>query len=204
MQRTLRPRRPLMLIPYSGSGGSNANSTSTAGYHDNASSSRLSTSSTVPSSLDTPAQDDLHLSTPHQKPLPSTPAAPTSEDQPAFTVKAGGRTFSFGSKTTKVLNPSHVSQSRALPATPEDSGSSLSPARTRATTQSSYASTATPPKLEADLVSSDLEGLTGIFDSIGKRRSVPIGDGQLASISMGHVANASVGATLISPPSECR
>ncbi|KAI9788670.1 MAG: hypothetical protein M1816_006721 [Peltula sp. TS41687] len=155
-----------------GSGGSNTNSTSTGGFHDNASSSRLSTSSTVPSSIGTPAPDDPYITMQH-KPLPTVPPQPLPESQPASSVKTGGRTFSFGSKAPKFSIFGGSRQSKDSAVVRGDSSPSAGPFRSRGMTESSYASTATPPKLETDLGPSDLGGFAGIFDNIGRRGSEP-------------------------------
>ena len=49
-------------------------------------------------------------------------------------------------------------------------------------TQSSYASTATPPKLETELGSSDFGDLAGVFDAFGKRKSQLLG-GQSTTVT---------------------
>ncbi|EFR01855.1 hypothetical protein MGYG_04854 [Nannizzia gypsea CBS 118893] len=112
-----------------------------------ASSARYSSSSTLPSSTDHSPHDAI--------PVPPIPESPF-----AFSIRASGRTFSFGSKASKTSKTS----------TPRKSESAT---RERALTASTT-STATPPKLmETDL---SLEGsgeMGNIFEGVGvdKRRS---------------------------------
>ncbi|KAM5451234.1 hypothetical protein MaudCBS49596_003939 [Microsporum audouinii] len=122
-----------------------SNGSSTKPYDSSsASSARYSSSSTLPSSTD---------HSPHEAiPVPPIPESPFS-----FSLRASGRTFSFGSKASKTSTPrksESVNRERAL--------------------TSSTTSTATPPKLmETDL---SLEGsgeMGNIFEGVGvdKRRS---------------------------------
>ncbi|KAI4285929.1 MAG: hypothetical protein L6R38_000294 [Xanthoria sp. 2 TBL-2021] len=148
-----------------GSGGTN-NSTSSAGHDNSSASARFSSSSTRPSSTDVPL-DDKPLPNPQN--LRKVPAPPIPASHP-LSLKAGGRTFSFGRK--KLHSPSSASP---ITQPPQVYGHSQEPAfhsRERALTESSYASnsTATPPKLlDTGL---DLEdGFGDMFENFGKRRS---------------------------------
>ncbi|KAK2799345.1 hypothetical protein FQN49_008952, partial [Arthroderma sp. PD_2] len=124
----------------------NGSNGSSSKPYDNssASSARYSSSSTLPSSTDHSPHDAI--------PVPPIPESPFS-----FSIRASGRTFSFGSKASKTSTPRK----------------SESANRERALTNSTT-STATPPKLmETDL---SLEGsgeMGNIFDGVGvdKRRS---------------------------------
>ncbi|KAL9641025.1 MAG: hypothetical protein Q9204_000378 [Flavoplaca sp. TL-2023a] len=153
------------LIDASGSGGTN-NSSSSAGHDNSSASARFSSSSTLPSSTDVPLDD---------KPLPNpqgprkAPAPPIPASHP-LSLRAGGRTFSFGRK-----KPQSPSSASPITQPAQVYGHSQEPAfhtRERALTESSYASnsTATPPKLlDTDL---DLEdGFGDMFENFGKRKS---------------------------------
>ncbi|KAI9650299.1 hypothetical protein NHQ30_000312 [Ciborinia camelliae] len=119
--------------------GSGASNTNTASTTDN--SSRLSAASTAPSSMETPGHEDWR--SPHDRhhndvPFPSLPKTPSG-----FSLKHAGRSLSWGKNKA---SPSPSKASDEPPPSPiirDDSASS----RTRAVTASSYASTATPPKL---------------------------------------------------------
>ncbi|KAI9053455.1 hypothetical protein LZ554_002413 [Drepanopeziza brunnea f. sp. 'monogermtubi'] len=144
------------------SGASNTNTMSTT---DN--SSRLSAASTAPSSTDVPRREDWK--SPHDKPFSDIPVPPVPKTTSAFSLKNAGRTLSWGR---------HKSTS-PLPAkeTPPDSpgiDDSKSSGRERAVTASSYASTATPPKLEEKDLGLSLGGdFSDMFGGgFGTRRSV--------------------------------
>ncbi|KAI9670398.1 MAG: hypothetical protein M1817_004441 [Caeruleum heppii] len=171
--QTSRPPYPDLTAPSNrGSGGSNTNSASTGVYNDSASSTRLSSSSTVPSSTDVPLTDDNHHQRPSKAQFDS--AQTPNESSHIFSLRAGGRTFSFGNKSSKSVNalpPRHDSPP-PLPQPDErfqDSQDTVG--RQRAMTESSYASTATPPTLDTGLDTSDFDGFAKMFDGIGKRRS---------------------------------
>ncbi|KAI9884968.1 MAG: Peptidyl-prolyl cis-trans isomerase B [Watsoniomyces obsoletus] len=178
-----------------GSGGSNTNSTSTATSHDHPFSSRLSSSSTVPSSAGLPTPDDPQVLKQSQSAL-NMPIS--QEPEPALSLRAGSRTFSFGARAGKLARSAFsrpsIDGGRHADDTPPASGL----ARNRAMTESSYASTTTPPKLETDVGTTDLDGLSNIFDDIGKRKSAilqggptsapandrhPVSDGQSTMMS---------------------
>ncbi|KAI9818173.1 MAG: hypothetical protein M1827_000798 [Pycnora praestabilis] len=181
-----------------GSGGTN-NSSSTVGYNDTSSSSaRFSSSSTLPSSSGAPTPDESYFprkqEPPYDIPVPPIPQSRT----PAFSLRAAGRTFSFGSKASKALAPG--------PGQLQSSASEGYLGRERAMTTSSYASTATPPKLEADLDlhldDSDLGGFGDMFKGFGTRKSA-LPDG-----SRGDVTNeptvASPASTAFKSFGECK
>ncbi|MCJ1261375.1 hypothetical protein MMC22_001239 [Lobaria immixta] len=169
-----------------GSGGTN-NSTSSGGHNDNSSSSaRFSSSSTLPSSTDAPLDD---------KPLPNPmdsrkiPIPPIPEPH-TLSLRAAGRSFSFGRKKA----PHPLPSSPRLTPSPHTAPEPSNVKRERAMTESSYASgsTATPPKLletDLDLGQSDLDGFGSMFESFGKRRS----QGGLAQEGLGMAATESPG-----------
>ncbi|KAH0543494.1 hypothetical protein FGG08_002162 [Glutinoglossum americanum] len=161
-----------------GSGASNTNSSSTGGYHDNSSSSaRLSSSSTLPSSTDAQTPEETFFPR-SQKPLPIPPIPQT---KPAFSLTAGGRTFSFGAKAPKPAIPASSGSPRAIGGQyqfPHNGDSSRTSARDRAMTESSYASTTTPPKLDTELGSSDIDGFGNMFEGFGKRKSTMMEGGE--------------------------
>lgn len=152
------------------SGGTN-HSSSTGGLYDTSSSSaRFSSTSTLPSSTDA-TPEESHPPAPQN--LHDIPVPPIPESQPAFSVRAAGRTFSFGRKAAQSSSPGSATQfGIAHVETSEAKGS----VRERAMTTSSFASasTATPPKLldaDLNLGGSDFDGFGNMFESFGKRGS---------------------------------
>ncbi|KAK4946127.1 hypothetical protein LTR66_014327, partial [Elasticomyces elasticus] len=155
-----------------GSGGTTASES--PGYYDTSSSSaRFSSSSTLPSSLDADADPDQEDLFPRKGTgrYQSVATSSAIDDPPSnFTTKAG-RALSFGLRNHK---PSGSNPPRppipALPTqTPFEDGVV---SHERAMTISSYASTAVPPKLEADpkLGASDFGSDFGnMFDGLGGR-----------------------------------
>lgn len=147
-----------------GSGGTH-NSTSTTGLYDSSSSARYSSSSTLPSSTDVPLHNDHLTRGIHDLPVPPVP------DSPLFSLRAAGRTFSFGTRPQRASTP--LSQQTQHPQQPFSASSST--ARDRAMTASS-ASTATPPKLlDSDLSingnNDDDDNFSNMFENFGKRKS---------------------------------
>lgn len=157
------------LTPIRGSGGTN-NSSSSGGHDNSSSSARYSSSSTLPSSTDIPL-DEKPLPTPqdvHRIPAPPVPATHP------LSLRAGGRTFSFGRR--KPQSPSSASPITQPPQVYSHTQEPGIQGRERALTESSFASgsTATPPKLldtGLGLGSSDLDGFGDMFENFGKRRS---------------------------------
>ncbi|TGO31250.1 hypothetical protein BPAE_0001g01480 [Botrytis paeoniae] len=142
--------------------GSGASNTNTASTTDN--SSRLSAASTAPSSMETPGHEDWR--TPHDR-HSDVPLPPLPKTSSGFSLKNAGRTLSWG-RNKATPSPSKVSDE--LPPSPtirDDSASS----RTRAVTASSYASTATPPKLgERDLDLTMGDDFGDMFAGMAHRR----------------------------------
>ena len=153
---------PLTLMLYRGSGGTE-NSLSTSHYDSNASSTRLSTS-TTPSSIDNRSDRNVQA-TYKDIPVPPPPSA-----RPGF-LRNSARTFSLGVGLKSSKEP-QFSSPAASPA-PAIHPANSSDSRGRALTASS-ASTATPPKLfDSDLAldNSELDGFGNMFDGIGLKSS---------------------------------
>lgn len=134
-----------------GSGGTER-SHSTAPNDSAASSARLSTSSTNPSSIDT-RSDKAN----GQRPYNDIPVPPPSSARPGF-LRDSSRTFSFG----MAKRSSPASSPGGLPPL-------INNKRDRAVTAST-ASTATPPRLfDSDLAleNSEMDGFGNMFDHIG-------------------------------------
>ncbi|KIW25849.1 hypothetical protein, variant 2 [Cladophialophora immunda] len=140
-----------------GSGGTER-SHSTAPNDSAASSARLSTSSTNPSSIDTRSDKNVQGGA-GARPFNDIPAPPPATTRPGF-LRSPVRTFSFG--VVKGSRASPTSPSGALPPL-------MDTTRNRAVT-SSTASTATPPRLfdtDLSLESSELDEFGNMFDHIG-------------------------------------
>jgi hypothetical protein len=144
------------------------NSASTkAPYSSAASSARLSSSSTIPSSTDT--RSDISAASGNPKPFHDIPVPPAPVPRPPFSLRASARTFSFGSRTGG--SPSIASQPPPPPV--PRAAPIVNSSRDRAVSAST-ASTATPPKLlDAELAfgDNDTDGFSNMFDNIGKRDS---------------------------------
>ncbi|XMA14205.1 hypothetical protein WAI453_006996 [Rhynchosporium graminicola] len=149
------------------SGASNTNTISTT---DN--SSRLSAASTAPSSTDVPRRDEWK--SPHDKPFTDIPLPPIPKSASTFSLKNAGRTLSWGRN-------GHKSQTPPLPTTKEPAFQSVDgdlSGRQRAVTASSYASTATPPRLDDNDLGLSLGGdFSDMFNGIGKVRSAVLDAG---------------------------
>jgi hypothetical protein len=141
-----------LLTVSSGSGGSNSNTASTT---DN--SSRFSAVSTTSTDLSAHHQNDKYSDIP----LP-----PVPKDKKNFSLKAAGRTFSFGrNKSTASISEPIEPPNPPIP--PKDEGPRSRPA-TNSTT-SSYASTATPPRIDERPLS--LGGdFANMFSGFGNKR----------------------------------
>lgn len=175
-----------MLTLKSGSGGSNTNTISTI---DN--SSRLSAASTAPSSThETNPNEDWK--SPHDKPLHDIPMPPVLKASNAFSLKNAGRTLSWGRNKPATPSPSLKPQDHSQ--SPGGSTSQIegeSSGRQRNFTASSYASTATPPRLEErDLGFTLGEGFdSDMFAGIGKRKSAILEGEDLRGMSASPVSN---------------
>lgn len=157
----------ILLIRYSGSGGTN-NSASSGGHDNSSSSARFSSSSTLPSSTDLPLDD---RAPPNSKDPYNMPALPVPEPA-GRSLRAAGRAFSFGRK--KAESSSTPAPRPIIPHAMPDHYAGYN--RERAQTESSYASesTTTPPKLldgGLELSNSDMDGFGSMFENFGKRRS---------------------------------
>lgn len=115
--------------------------------------------------METPGHEDWR--TPHDR-HSDVPLPPLPKTSSGFSLKNAGRTLSWG-RNKATPSPSKVSDE--LPPSPtirDDSASS----RTRAVTASSYASTATPPKLgERDLDLTMGDDFGDMFAGMAHRRS---------------------------------
>lgn len=146
-----------------GNRSSGASNTNTASTTDN--SSRLSAASTAPSSTD--ASRGEEGKSPHEKFSGDIPLPPIPKSQSPFSLKAAGRSLSWGRNNNKNSTPPPISKD--LPSAPTED--EYQP-RSRAVTASSYASTATPPKLdERDLGLSLGGNFSDMFTGFGKRKS---------------------------------
>ncbi|PBP18504.1 hypothetical protein BUE80_DR010571 [Diplocarpon rosae] len=143
------------------SGASNANTFSTT---DN--SSRLSAASTAPSSTDIPRRDEWK--TPHDRPFSDIPVPPVPKSSSAFSLKNAGRSLSWGRHSKGTPLPIAKTTPPESPVLEDDHSTS----RQRAVTASSYASTATPPKLDEKDLGLSLGGdFSDMFGGFGKRKS---------------------------------
>ncbi|KAH8602865.1 hypothetical protein B0O99DRAFT_647688 [Bisporella sp. PMI_857] len=155
--QSARNNRPLTL--QSGSGASNSNSASTT---DN--SSRLSAASTAPSSTNSKSEEWKS----HDKPSGGIPLPPVPKSQSTFSLKAAGRSLSWGRNKQNNTPPPPPPLRKDTPSPPPNEYQG----RQRAVTASSYASTATPPKLDERELGLSLGGDFGdMFSSFGKRKS---------------------------------
>ncbi|KIW71935.1 hypothetical protein PV04_00161 [Phialophora macrospora] len=139
-----------------GSGGTER-SHSTAPYDSAASSARLSTSSTNPSSID--ARSDKNVQAPGSRPHNDIPVPPPASARPGF-LRSPARTFSFGV----------VKGSRGSPTLPDATLPPLVNNKRNRTVTESTASTATPPRLfdsDLSLENTELDGFGNMFDHIG-------------------------------------
>ena len=146
-----------------GSGGTALSGSS--GYFDNSSSSaRYSSSSTLPSSIEAEHEADQDELFPRKAANSSSnrsSAASALPEPPSFSSRAG-RAMSFGLRSKQNASPA-MAQTQQMPDVPENSL-----IRDRATTMSSYASTAVPPRIESNLQASDFGSDFGnMFEGLG-------------------------------------
>ena len=127
---------------------------------------RASYASTEASSIDEYPDDQGELTfQPRQRytPLPPANNSPPEAEQPSrkpFSLKSAGRAFSFGSKSAKNIP---IKADQEVPPLPD--------ARDRSMTGSSYASTATPPKIDLDSGTGLGLGESDFGDLFSKRKS---------------------------------
>ncbi|KAF2842722.1 hypothetical protein M501DRAFT_984921 [Patellaria atrata CBS 101060] len=175
-------------------GSSGANSALTRVYDTSSSSARFSSSSTLPSSTDVDAIEDSYYrkTEPKQKFMMS--------DSRTFSLRGAAKSFGLAQKNHKTTdsftskyasNPTqagtsteneYFKENKALPRLPTDTmldyGSSRNTyggPRDRSTTESSYASTAVPPRVDGGeiLPSTDFDsGFGDLFGGIGKTRNI--------------------------------
>jgi hypothetical protein len=156
---------------HSGSGGTN-NSASTAPYGSAASSARLSSSSTIPSSTDISNDSHTNSMVSGQRPFQDLPVPPTPRSR-GWSIRNAGRTFSFASKQKHEAAPEplpSLPQPRSSPITTQST--TFTPGRRERAMTASSASTATPPKLlegELSFGDSDLDGFGNMFDNFANR-----------------------------------
>ncbi|KAL3417285.1 hypothetical protein PVAG01_11285 [Phlyctema vagabunda] len=150
-----------------GSGASNTNTISTT---DN--SSRLSAVSTTPSS-NHDSQPSEEWKSPHDKPFHDIPLPPVPKSAPKMSLKNAGRTLSWGrSKQGSTPPPPRMPEHEPPPVVSPPMEDEMEYGRTRAVTASSYASTATPPKLENKDLGLSLGGdFSDMFSGFAKRKS---------------------------------
>lgn len=142
-----------------------------SGHYDTSSSSaRYSSTSTLPSSLDQDhevAQDELFppiMARPQLSYDDQSPQAAAGASNHSFASRAG-RAMSFG---LKKKNDSPTPTQTPPPTEPVPALPSHAAIRDRATTISSYASTAVPPRVESKLDSADLGSDFGnMFEGLG-------------------------------------
>ena len=155
---------------FSGSGGTN-NSASTAPYGSAASSARLSSSSTIPSSTDISSDSHTNSMVSNQRPFQDIPVPPVPRSR-GWSIRNAGRTFSFASKQKYDVSVEPIPPPHPSPTATEST--TFTPGRRERAMTASTASTATPPKLlDADLTFGDsgLNRFGDMFDGIGGRDS---------------------------------
>jgi hypothetical protein len=128
-------------------------------------SSRLSAASTAPSSTDLHGRQEWK--SPHDKPFSDIPIPPVPKSSSTFSLKNAGRAMSWGRSRPP---PPSQAKEPSSPTVDEDPSSN---GRQRAVTASSYASTATPPKLDDRDLGLSLGGdFSEMFSGFGNRKSV--------------------------------
>ena len=162
-----------MLTCSSGSSTSNTNTASTADD-----SSRLSAASTAPSSADLSGQDDTKALNALRKDIPIPPVPKSTS---TFSLRNAGRAMSWTRSKGPALSPPRTAETTPAPSSPAPDESQ---GRSRAVTASSYASTATPPKLDEKDLGLSLGGDFGdMFSSFENRRSAILTDTRAMSRS---------------------
>lgn len=156
-----------------------------SGYYDTSSSSaRHSSSSTLPSSLDQEheaAQDDMFSSKGaqaqsqlhyNQAQVPPQSYSPSGMPNASFATRAS-RAISFGRRKTgspaaefDAASQAEAEAAEMVPALPDLPDHAAIRDRDRATTISSYASTAVAPRLEANLGQSDFSDFGNMFEGL--------------------------------------
>lgn len=154
----------------SGSRGTD-NSASTAPYGSAASSARLSSSSTIPSSTDISTDSHANSIVSGQRSFQDIPVPPAPRSR-GWSIRNAGRTFSFASKPKNEVALEPI----PLPRPPPNSmqSTTFTPGRRERATTASTDSTATPPRLldeELTIADSDLDDFGNMFDSIGNRNN---------------------------------
>ncbi len=135
-------------------------------YDSAASSARLSSSSTIPSSTD--AQSDVGGTSKTPRPFQDIPVPPKTAPRPPF-LQSSDRAFSFESRASdKTPAPCQA------PPVPYHHATSMADGSRERAFSASTTSTATPPKLlDSDIAlgDSDGDGFSNMFDNIGERTS---------------------------------
>lgn len=180
---TAKPRHNLWGLKR-GRGSGTTTLSGSSGYYDTSSSSaRYSSTSTLPSSLDQEheqaAQDELFPPKGAQAQVyhnqHSQPHASAGAPNPSFAYRAS-RAMSFGRKKQEPASPATETPEapEAIPALPDLPDNAA--IRDRAMTASSYASTAVPPRLEANLGSSDFSSDFGnMFEGLAtSKKETPL------------------------------
>ena len=176
--KTKQPRTSVWGLKRGRGSGTTTLSAGSSGYYDTSSSSaRYSSTSTLPSSVDQeheqaqeelfPAKDDHIYSSQTHQPF----AAPTGAPNPSFSSRAS-RAMSFGLKSRRPNSQATTPEpTEQIPTLPDHAA-----IRDRATTVSSYASTAVPPRLEASVGSSDFSSDFGnMFEGLGdSKKEMPL------------------------------
>ncbi|EEA25849.1 conserved hypothetical protein [Talaromyces marneffei ATCC 18224] len=173
----------LRLLTYFARASGGTNNSASTGLYDSSSSARYSSSSTLPSSTDIPVHNDLSRGV-HDLPVPPVPESPS-----VFSLRAAGRTFSFGTRPLRTSTPTSQQQQQQQQQQQACQQTTASPStsRDRATTASS-ANTAIPPKLlDSDLsirgAGDDDDGFGSMFENFGKRKSAILLDSSKSVLS---------------------
>lgn len=138
----------------------------------------------------------------HDKPFNDIPRPTIPKSTSGFSLKAAGRTFSFGRPKGTTPPPSRTLDEASSPTqTPPHLDSALN--RPRAVTSSSYASTATPPKLEERDLGLSLGGdFSDMFSGFGKRQAKGMDIDTARDMSKSPVSQPE--ANLVNSTDQCR